>query len=103
MIPGVDMNHRQQLEAKYRKITSGLKFVAVCLLVVAAGVVFLPGWILELIDSKRHLRNTDHTDSPSLFQQYGFTAILYSLTAAAVLFIIIALISGWFRLRRKLR
>lgn len=103
MIPGVDMNHRQQLEAKYRKLTSGLKFVAGFLLVVAAGVVFLPGWILGLLNSKRHFSNSNHNNDPSLFHQYGFVAIGYALAAAVVLFIIIALLSGWFGLRRKLR
>jgi ABC-type Fe3+ transport system permease subunit len=103
MIPGVDMNHRQQLEAKYKKLNSGLRFVAAFLLIVAAAVVFLPGWVLEWINSKRHLRSTDHSNDPSLFHQYGFTAIGYTLAAAAVLFIIIALLSGWFGLRKKLR
>lgn len=103
MIPGVDMNHRQQLEAKYRKLNSGLKFVAVFLLIVAIAVIFLPRWVLEWIDSKRHLRSSDHTNDPSLFHQYGFIAVGYALAAAVVLFIIIALLSGWLRLRRKLR
>lgn len=103
MIPGVDMNHRQQLEEKHKKLSSGLKYVALVLLIVAAGIVFLPGWVLEWINSKRQLRSSDNNSDPSLFHQYGFTAIGYALAAAAVLFIIIALLSGWFRLRKKLR
>jgi hypothetical protein len=102
MIPGVDMNYRQQLELKYRKLNWGLKFVAGFLLIVITAVVFLPEWVLQLLH-RRHLHDNGYSHPASLFHEYGVTALLFSLAAAVVLIIIIALVSGWFRLRRKLR
>ena len=102
MIPGIDMNYRQQLELKYRKLSSGMKFVAGLLLIIIAAVVFLPEWALQLLN-KRHLHSNGDSHPASLFHEYGVTALVYSLAAAVVILMIIALISGWYKLWRKLR
>lgn len=102
MIPGVDMNYRQQLELKYRKLSSVLKFLVGLLLIIITAVVFLPEWVLQLMH-KRHLHSNGDSHPASLFHEYGVTALFYPLVFAVALIIVIALVSGWFRLRRKLR
>ena len=101
MLPGINMEERGQLLERYKKLSSGLRFAGLWLLVIAVAVVFMPGWLIDLIGKRSTHRN--HSGSPSLYQQDGIAALLYCIGGAAVIFIIIVLISGWFRLRRKLR
>jgi hypothetical protein len=101
MLPGINMEERGQLLARYKKVSSGLRFAGLWLLAIAVAVVFMPGWLIDLLGKRATYRN--HSASPSLYQQDGIAALLYCIGGAAVIFIIIVLISGWFRLRKKLR
>lgn len=100
MLPGVNMNERQELEKKYKKLSSGLRFVAVWVFGIAIAIPFMPGWLVQLLGKKSY---KDHSNTPSLYQQDGIQSLLYCLAGAAVIFLIIVLISGWFGMRRKLR